>query len=440
MAVKTLDFTKSKALAARARQLIPAGCHTYSKGDDQFPQEAPGLISRASGARAWDVDGNEFLDWGMGLRSVVLGHGYERVVKAATEQMRLGTNFTRPAPIEADLAELLVELVPSAEMVKLSKNGSDVTTAAVRLARAHTGRKYVALCKEHPFFSFDDWFIGTTPPNNGIPQETTSLSLTFHYNKIETLESLFSEYPDQIACVILEPVTTEPPVKGFLEGVRALTERHGAVLIFDEMISGFRWHLNGAQAYFGVIPDLATFGKAIGNGFSVSALVGRRDIMDLGGLTHDKPKVFLLSATHGAETHALAAAIATLSELRDRDVVSHLWKIGDLLQKGINDAAREAGLAEYIGCYGYPCSPFIVARDHEKNVSLPFRTLMLQEMIRHGVLIPYISVSFAHGVAEVGETISAFREMLRVYERALEEGVGRHLLGPAVKPVFRRFN
>jgi glutamate-1-semialdehyde 2,1-aminomutase len=434
------NFDKSRALASRARELIPGGAHTYSKGADQFPLNSPGFIERADGCRVVDVDGNEYIDWGMGLRSVVLGYSYPRVIEAVQQEIAKGPNFLLPSPVEVELAELLNRLIPSAEMVKFAKNGSNVTTAAIRLARAFTNRPYIALCKEHPFFSFDDWFIGTTPPNAGIPEENYKHSLTFHYNDLPSLEALFREYPDQIAAVIMEPVTLEEPRDNFLQKVRELTQRNGALLVFDEMISGFRWHLQGAQAFFNVIPDMSTFGKAIGNGFSVSVLAGRRDVMELGGIYHDKPRVFLLSTTHGAETHSLAACIATIKEIEKQDVISHIWKIGKAFQDGFNDLAREMGLADFISCIGYPCNGAIVTKGSDGQVSLPLRTLFMQEMTAHGVLIPSVVVSFAHQQAEVEQTLAAAREAFDVYGRALEEGTDKYLVGPAVKPVFRRFN
>jgi glutamate-1-semialdehyde 2,1-aminomutase len=434
------SLERSRELSRRAHELIPAGCHTYSKGDDQFPLNAPGFIERGQGCTVWDVDGNEYLDWGMGLRSVILGHGYPRVLDAVKAQLAKGTNFLRPSPVEIELAELLVELIPSAQMVKFAKNGSDVTTGAVRLARAYTGRNYVALCKEHPFFSFDDWFIGTTPPNAGIPEAVSRQSLSFHYNDIASLEKLFVEYPGQIAAVIMEPAATEPPHDGFLAQVRDVSHEHGAVLIFDEMISGFRWHLKGAQTYFDVVPDMSTFGKAIGNGFSIAVLVGKREIMELGGLKHDKPKVFLLSATHGSETHSLAAALATIQEMADKEVVGHVWKIGKALQDGFNNLAGEMGLADQLSCIGYPCSPLIITNDREGQFSMPMRTLFLQEMIAQGVLIPYVATSFSHTETEVDRTLRAAACAFDVYGRALDEGVDKYLVGPPVKPVFRKFN
>jgi glutamate-1-semialdehyde 2,1-aminomutase len=438
--MKNLSFEKSRKLSRRAHELIPAGAHTYSKADDQFPLNAPGFIERGEGCRVWDVDGNQFLDWGMGLRSVILGHGYPAVLDAVYAQIAKGTNFLRPSPVEVELAELVHELIPSAEMVKFAKNGSNVTSAAIRLARAYTGRDLIAFCREHPFFSFDDWFIGTTPANAGVPEVITNQSLAFHYNDIQSVENLFAKYPGRIAAVILEPVTIEEPANDFLQQLRELAHKNGALLIFDEMITGFRWHLAGAQTYFNVIPDISTFGKAIGNGFSVALLAGKKEIMELGGIIHDKPKVFLLSTTHGSETHSLAASMATIKEMSEHDVVSHLWKTGKALQDGLNNLAAEMGISDYINCIGYPCSPGIVTRDREKQVSLAFRTLFIQEMIQHGVLIPYVATSFSHTQKEVDQTLEAATHALDVYARALEEGVDQYLIGPAVKPVFRKFN
>jgi glutamate-1-semialdehyde 2,1-aminomutase len=429
------------AMRERAHALIPGGAHTYSTGDDQFPALAPGFIQRGKGTRVWDVDGNEFLDWGMGLRSVVLGHAYPRVVDAAKRELDNGSNFTRPSPLEAELAEILVDRIPAAEMVKFAKNGSAVTTAAVRLARAATGRDLVAFPREHPFYSVDDWFIGKTKMNAGVPQATQDLSLNFGYGDLESAERLFAEHPGQIAAVITEAATGGAPPEGFLKGLRALTEREGALLIFDEMITGFRWHAAGAQSFYGVTPDMATFGKAIGNGFSVSALVGRRDVMDLGGLEHDQPRVFLLSTTHGGETHALAAARETVLEIFENDVVDHLWRIGELLQEGLRGAARDAGLASTVRVEGYPCSPLIAFDAEDATASAGLRTLFLQEMVKQNILIPYVAPSFSHTDADVERTIEAARTALGpVAAVAGGEPLENHLVGPVARPVFRTFN
>lgn len=420
--------------------MIPGGAHTYAKGDDQYPELAPGFIVRGKGCRVWDVDGNEFIEYGMGLRSVTLGHAYEPVLQAAWRQMQLGSNFNRPAAIELECAEKLLSLMPNAEMVKFAKNGSDVNSAAVKLARAYTGRDMVAICAEHAFFSVDDWFIGSTAMSAGIPKVVQELTVKFNYNDLESLRRLFQQHPQQLGCVVMEAETTDPPRDGFLRGVQRLCREHGAVFILDEIITGFRWHLGGAQTYHDIVPDLSAFGKALGNGFSVAALVGRRELMKLGGLDHDKPRTFLLSTTFGAETCTLAAALATMEIYHRENVVEHLWQKGERLAAGVNKAIAENHLQAYFELVGKPCNLIYVTRDQEENRSQEFRALFLQETIKRGLLMPSLVVSYSHTDADIDWTISAISEALTVYARALAEGVDKYLVGRPVKPVFRKYN
>ncbi len=433
-------FSASNALQRRAHDLIPGGAHTYSKGDDQFPECAPALIERGKGCHVWDVEGNEFIEYGMGLRAVTLGHAFEPVVLAASRQMELGANFSRPARIEVEAADEFLRLIEGADMVKFAKNGSDVTTAAVKLARAYTNRDMIAICGDQPFFSTDDWFIGTGEMNAGIPRVVSDLTLQFHYNDLGSLVELFDRYPQQIACVVMEAEAATQPEPGYLKQVKDLCEQRGAILIFDEMITGFRWHLGGAQRFHGVVPHLSTFGKAMGNGFAISALAGRREIMRLGGLDHDQPRVFLLSTTHGAETHALAASIATLHIYVEQGVVEFLWQQGELLRALVNQSIRENRLESYFELMGRPCNLIFVTRDGDRERSQSFRTLFMQEMIRRGVIAPSFVVSFSHSDAEIRRTAEAAHEALAIYRKALDEGVEKYLQGRPVKPVDRRFN
>lgn len=348
--VCTKTMSTSQVLQRKAHELIPGGAHTYAKGDDQFPECAPALIVRGKGCHVWDIDGNEFIEYGMGLRAVVLGHAFEPVVQAAARQMQLGANFTRPATIEVEAAEEFLKFIDGADMVKFAKNGSDATTAAVKLARAYTNRDLIAICGDQPFFSTDDWFIGTMEMNAGIPRAVTDLTLKFHYNDLANLVELFDHYPGQIACVVMEAEAATQPEPGYLKEVKDLCEQRGAVLIFDEMITGFRWHLGGAQKFHEVVPHLSTFGKGLGNGFAISALAGKREIMRLGGLNHDQPRVFLLSTTHGAETHALAAAIATLHAYTDLDVIAALWRQGEMWANLSSSPFRRIDLQATLSC------------------------------------------------------------------------------------------
>jgi glutamate-1-semialdehyde 2,1-aminomutase len=432
--------SKMAAWHRRALELVPGGAHTYSKGDDQFPRNAPALIERGQGCYCWDPDGGRWLDFGMGLRSVILGHAYEPVLVRVRAELERGSNFTRPSPLEGELAERLRALIPCAEMTKFAKNGSDVTTAATRLARAYTGRDLIAACHTNPFYSFDDWWIGTTPMAAGVPESIRQLTLTFPYNDLPAAEALFERHPGRIAAIIIEPVASEPPQSDFLVRLSALAHRHGAVLIFDEMISGFRFHERGAQGLYGVTPDLATFGKAMGNGFSVAALCGKRELMRLGGLDHDQARVFLMSATHGAETHALAAALATLAVIEAHAVPRRLSQLGQRLIEGCNRAAAGANLARHIRAVGHANSPVLVFRDEDEKVSAGFRTLFMQEMVKAGILIPYVAISYSHSEAEIDQFLGAFAAFLPTYRRAMERGLSTVLEGPVVKPVFRRFN
>ena len=432
-------FERGRQLARRAHAIIPGGAHTYAKGDDQFPENAPPFIVRGKGCHAWDLDGNEFIEYNMGLRAVTLGHAYEPVIRAAAEALPFGTNFTRPAPIEVECAERFLELVNTADMVKFCKDGSTAVDAAVRLARAHTGRDKIAICGDHPFFSTSDWFIGTTGMPAGIPHWIRDTTVRFRYNDLASVEALFDAHPDQIACVILEAARTVEPAPGFLQGLKEACHRRGAILVFDEMITGFRWHRSGAQHVYGVTPDLSAFGKAIANGFGVSAVTGRRDLMELGGLATQRERVFLLSTTHGAETHALAAAIATMKVYRDEDVTGHLHRQGRRLREGIGKIVAELKLEGYFDCIGRDCCLLFGTNDADRKPSQPMRTLFLQETIRRGVIAPALVVSYSHSDRDIDLTIEIVGEALAVYRKALEEGVGKYLQGRPVKPVFRPF-
>ena len=435
-----MAFCESRRLQAKSHSIIPGGAHTYAKGDDEYPEAAPAFIVRGEGCHVWDVDGNKFIEYGMGLRAVSLGHAFAPVVEAAQQQMQLGSNFTRPARIEVEYAEELLHVLTNADMVKFAKNGSDVTTAAVKLARAYTGRDMVAICADHPFFSCDDWFIGTTELNAGVPRPYRELTASFHYNNLQSVKSLFEKHSGRIACLILEPATAQEPHDDFLHQLKLLCEKHGSLLILDEMITGFRWHIGGAQASYGVVPDLSTFGKAMGNGFAIAALAGKREIMKLGGLDHAGERVFLLSTTHGAETHALAAARETLNIYRRCHVVEHLYRQGERLRAGINNCIARHGIAGQFEVMGRAPNLIYATKEANGKSSQGFRTLFLQEMIRHGIIAPSFVVSFSHSDEIIDHTIEVVDRALGVYARALADGLEKYLLGRAVKPVNRRYN
>ena len=435
-----MKFNESLKLQRQFNNLIPGGSHTYAKGDDQFPEFMPIYIDKGQGCHIWDVDGNEYIEYACGLRSVTLGHNFEPVVKAAHEQMLKGTNFGRPSKIELECAEVVLDIIENAEMVKFSKNGSDSTNGAIKLARAYTGRDMVGICADHPFFSVDDWFISTTPMNSGIPQIMQNLSARFFYNDIESIEKMFSEFPGKIACIILEPEKYEQPKDDFLNKAKEICHKNGALFILDEMITGFRWHIGGAQKFYNVDPDLSTFGKAMGNGFSIAALTGKREFMDLGGLHHKKERVFLSSTTHGAESHALAATIATIKFYKENDVIGFLNKQGKKLKDQVNKVSSDLGMEDKVSIIGPNCCSVYTTRDIDGKPSQPFRTLFLQELMKRGLFMPSSIVTYSHSDKDISDTVEKMHDAMVVYKKALEEGIEKYLIGRPISSVWRKYN
>ncbi|QUI34359.1 glutamate-1-semialdehyde 2,1-aminomutase [Streptomyces alfalfae] len=430
---------RSRQANERLHAMVPGGAHTYAKGEDQYPEDLAPVISHGRGAHVWDVDGNRYLEYGSGLRSVSLGHAHPRVTEAVRRELGRGGNFVRPSIVEVDAAERFLATVPTAEMVKFAKNGSDATTAAVRLARAVTGRPRVALCGDHPFFSVDDWFIGTTPMSAGIPAATTDLTVSFPYGDLAATEELLTRHKGEVACLLLEPATHTEPPPGYLAGLRELADRHGCLLVFDEMITGLRWSEAGAQGLYGVVPDLSTFGKALGNGFAVSALAGRREVMERGGLRHSHDRVFLLSTTHGAETHSLAAAMAVLDTYVAEGVTARLHALGERLAAGVRDVAAGMGVGDHLVVRGRASNLVFATLDERHRPSQEYRTLFLRRLIAGGVLAPSFVVSSALTEADIVRTVEVVAQACAVYRKALDAADPTPWLGGRpVKPVFRR--
>lgn len=433
------SFARSTAMQERLNLIVPGGAHTYARGPDQYPEGMAPVLVRGAGARVWDVDGNAYVEYGMGLRSVTLGHAYPPVVEAVRAAIADGVSFSRPTTTELHAAEDFLELIPGADMVKFAKNGSDATTAAVRLARAATGRDVVAICSDQPFFSVDDWFIGTVPMSAGVPTAIRDLTVGFRYGDIQSLRAVFEALPGRIAAVVMEAATaTSEPPPGYLHAVRRLCDNHASVLVFDEMITGFRWAAGGAQSVYGVVPDLSTWGKAMGNGFPLSALAGRRELMELGGLRTEQSRVFLLSTTHGPETMSLAAFRAVARAYRECDPVGVMERQGARLATEFNQAARAAGLGEHLEAVGRPSCLVFVTRDAEGLPSQEYRTLFLAEMLRRGVLGQSFVISAAHGDRDIELTVAAATSAMITYRKALEAGTTAGLLhGSPVAPALR---
>lgn len=425
----------------RLLKAIPGGAHTYSRGFDQFPSNAPQVLSHGKGAYVFDMQNKRYLDYGMALRAVNIGYAEDEIDEAAISQIRNGNNLTRASMIELQAAELLIDLIDTVDMVKFTKSGSTSVSAAVKLSRAYTGRDMVARCADQPFLSYDDWFIGSTPLRRGIPQETIMKTKMFNYNDIVSLEALIANHPGQFACVVLEPATTAEPSDDFLKKVQELCRKHGIVFVLDEMITGFRWHMKGAQHVYSVTPDLCTFGKAMANGFSVSCIAGRREIMELGSIEFaGRERVFLLSTTHGAEMCGLGPFLATVNFMHQHGVVDHIWDYGRRLIEMMQGQAEAHGIDHSFKVGGVACSPFYLTLDSSGGNSFALRTLFSQEMIRSGVLMPWIALSYRHGKEELVLTERAIDKAFTVYAKALEEGVDKYLEGSVIKPVFRKYN
>jgi len=395
------SFIRSEALLERALRTIPLGSQTFSKSKTQYPfGVSPYFIVRGKGSRVWDVDGNEYVDFVNALAAVTLGYCDPHVDAAVRDQLESGVVFSLPHPLEVQVAEEISKLVPCADMVRFGKNGSDATSGAIRLARAYTRRDHVAVCGYH---GWQDWYIGATSRNAGVPAATRELTHTFRYNDVRSLDDLLRKFPQQFAAVILEPMNVEPPLNDFLQEVKALAHQHGAVLVFDETITGFRYHIGGAQAFFGVTPDLATFGKGLANGFPLSAIAGRREIMQL------MEEIFF-SFTFGGETLSLAAALATLQKLQREPVIERLAVTGGKIEAIVRGAVASYGLGEHLGFSGHPAWSFLTFRDAGTLTSWDLKTLYLQEMFAQGVLILGThNVSFAHDAADLARLDAAYK-------------------------------
>jgi len=421
------SISASQALWERASTLIPAGTQTLAKGPTQYVDGvAPKYLARAKGARVWDVDGNEFIDLTMAVGPVVLGYGHPSVDRAISEQLERGITFSLMHPLEVEVAELVRRVVPGADSVRFSKTGCDVTSAAVRLARAYTGRDKVLCCGYH---GWHDWYIGTTSRSSGVPLRTRGLSEVFPYND---LFSLMEALDDEVACVILEPVIFQAPDADYLRVLKRACEAAGALLVFDEMWTGFRVALGGAQQRFDVVADLACFSKAVANGMPLSVLTGRADVMRL--LEED---VFFFT-TFGGEALSLAAAKATIEDLRDLEVPAQLEITGKRLQDGYNQLAAKKGMS-HTRASGLPCRT-IINFDAAVGDPLLQKSLMQQELIRHGVLwTGFHNLSFAHGEIELAHILAAYDRALDTLSVALEKGrLAESLRGKPVQAVFRK--
>ena len=423
-------FKQSIKFLKKVEAIIPLASQTFSKSYLQYIRgQAPLFLTHGKGAHVFDIDGHEYIDFINGLLSVILGYQYKVVDEAIKKQLEKGISFSLSSSLEYKLAQLLIKHIPCAQMVRFGKNGSDVTTGAIRLARAVTGREHVAVCGYH---GWHDWYIGSTTRNLGVPKGTQKLTHQFIYNDIESLESIFKKYKNKVAAVIMEPMNYIEPQAGFLESVKKLTHKNGALLIFDEIITGFRFDLGGAQKLFGVIPDLATFGKSMANGMPISALVGKRQYMK-------KINDIFYSFTFGGEALSLAAAIATIKEIERRNVIKNIWQKGKYLQEKTDELLEKNGLGEIIKLKGKPCWQVFIVSNSGRYSDLEIKSYLQQELIQAGFLwYGQHNISFSHSHKDIDKLVEAYSRIFPKLKKLLDEGkLKENLKGEPITNIFK---
>jgi glutamate-1-semialdehyde 2,1-aminomutase len=423
-------YTKSIAHLMRAERTIPLGSQTFSKSRTQYPIGiSPHYAVKAKGAEIWDIDGNRYIDLVSALACITLGYGNKEVQKAVMKQLKSGVSLSLPGKIEAEVAELIVEMVPSAEMVRFGKNGTDATSAAIRLARAYTGKDHIIVCGYH---GWQDWYIGSTTRNKGVPLSVAELTHKFEYNNIESLKEVLSCFVGKIAAVIMEPMNVTFPEPGFLESVQKLTNEAGALLIFDETITGFRFSGGGAQEFFGITPDISTFGKGLANGFPLSAVVGSREIM------MEMEDIFF-SGTFGGELLSLAAAKAVLIQYRDENISQRLSAIGTKLNSGVNEIISENGLERYLKLSGHPTWKFLNWSNEVEYTESQLKTYFMQVSFESGLLVLSThNVNLAFTDRVIHETLEKYKMILAKISGILEKGtLEKELKVSTLEPLFK---
>jgi glutamate-1-semialdehyde 2,1-aminomutase/spore coat polysaccharide biosynthesis protein SpsF len=419
----------SNALLERAEKVVPLASQTFSKSRIQYPADSPMFLTHGQGGRVWDVDGNCYVDMVCGLLPVVLGYQDPDVDAAIRAQLNNGISFSLATTLETELAERLVELIPCAEMVRFGKNGTDATSAAIRLARAFTGRDRIGVCGYH---GWQDWYIGATSRHKGVPEAVQHLTHLFAYNNLDSARQLFIDHPGEIAALIMEPMNAVDPAPGYLAELKELCHANGALLVFDEVITGFRYALGGAQSMFGVTPDLASFGKSMGNGMPISAIMGRADIM------REMENVFI-SGTFGGEALSLAASIATIDKMKREPVIEKLWQTGTILADEMAKLTAGHGLSDIFSLVGRAPWKILAVQDHPTARKEAIKTLFAREMLRAGVLfLASHNVCYAHDGEDINRVLTAWDKALgKVAEELATGKLEDRLPCPAVMPVFK---
>lgn len=423
-------YKKSEELLERALKTVPLGSQTFSKSKTQLPLGiSPYFAEKGDGAYLYDVDGNQYIDFMNSLLSITLGYNDKDVVNAVKSQLEKGTIFSLASELEVEVAEKICEMVPCADMVRFGKNGSDATAGAIRVARAYTNKEHVLVCGYH---GWQDWYIGSTARDLGVPKSTQDLTHTFIYNDIESLEKLLNEFEGNVAAVIMEPVNVFPPEDNFLQKVKDITHQHNAVLVFDETITGFRYSNGGAQELFGVTPDLATFGKGLANGYPISAIAGKRDLMML------MEEIFF-SFTFGGETLSLAASLATLNKLQNEPVLDTIKETGTYLMNELSKKIKTHNLEHIFSVAGYPVWSFIISTDTDYASMWEIKTLMQQEMLENGVfMIGTHNMSYAHTKGHVDSLMNVYESFfIKMKQAEATKDLKQFLKSDPLVPLFK---
>lgn len=429
---KMSKYENSLKLLERALKVTPLGAQTYSKSSRYYPEgNAPAFIEKGDGCYVYDVDGNQFIDFVCGLGPITIGYNNQKVNEAVKNQIDKGITFSLQSPVEVELAEKLIDIVPCAEMVRFVKNGGDATTAAIRLARAFTGRDIVVLSGYH---GMHDWSIGTTENNRGVPSDVCNLTKTFEYNNAESLNELFDMYPNQIAAVILEPIQANGPKDNFLEEIKEITHKNGAILIFDEVVSGFRYALGGASELYGIVPDMASFGKGMGNGLPISAIAGKKEIMKL------IEEGIFVSTTFGGEALSLAGSLAALEILSQDGIYERIWELGSMMRDGLQNLIDEFELNDVIFVSGLPPHCGVEFEGKNSLDYLDITSIFIETMVENGIITVGINnLNVSHTENEINKYLDVSKKaMIKIKKAIKQDSLEDILKGGKVDPVFKR--
>ncbi len=423
-------YHNSNNLIEDALNVIPLGSQTFSKSITSYPRGiSPLFIKKGCGSHVWDVDNNKYIDFVSGLASVILGYKDSEVDSSIIKQLNNGITFSLPHSLEIQVAKMIIEMVPSAEMVRFGKNGTDATSASVRLARAYTGREHIAVCGYH---GWQDWYIGSTVRSLGVPVKVKELTHTFIYNDLESLEKIFKKFPNKLAAVIMEPMNVEWPIDNFLHKVEILCKKHKALFILDETITGFRYSKGGAQEIFDITPDITTFGKGMGNGMPISAVVGKKEVMKL------MDDIFF-SGTFGGETLSLSAAKAVLKKIKDGDVIQKIHQTGGKVLDKVGQLIVLHDIADIISISGHPAITYITIKPAYGYSNYEIKTFFLQEMFKRGILIlGSHNISYAHNDDDINSLLMAYNEVFPLIKKTLVDGtLGDFLEVEPLVPLFK---